>query len=222
MCFLAGAAPLMSIASASKPGVNWQYMSEAGAVAARIISCGPGPGNRRHAPGNAAGQSELAPNAHASTFEPTSPEPAASRAPREGENGTEPASPARHVQDGGWFYDYSNGGPRFDEEDASQDEIGGPSGACKVLAQYHDLANAAAAVLCPVGKGQAVLCGTHPELAPHWLGAADSPLNAMAPQELKCVGNASNVKERLQRTWARRLLFWAELLIACGLKGHLA
>jgi hypothetical protein len=86
-------------------------------------------------------------------------------------------------------HDYSNGGPLFVTHDM-QPDVSGLSGV-QVLATYcalpdrHGLKlsgqqqqqqhNAvagiqpAAAVRCSVGAGVAVLCGTHPELAPHWL-----------------------------------------------------
>ena len=39
----------------------------------------------------------------------------------------------------------------------------------KVLAYLDDFPGVPAALQCPVGSGVAVLCATHPELAPHWL-----------------------------------------------------
>ena len=39
----------------------------------------------------------------------------------------------------------------------------------KALAYFDDFPKVSAAVQCRVGSGVAVLCATHPELAPHWL-----------------------------------------------------
>lgn len=44
-----------------------------------------------------------------------------------------------------------------------------PSPHPQVLATYPERGGAAAALLCTLGQGRAVLCGTHPELHPSWL-----------------------------------------------------
>ena len=121
------------------------------------------------------------------------------------------------------FYDYSNGGPRFDDEHSQQDEPCRSGGGCRVLAQYCDLPGAVAAVACPVGRGRAVLCGTHPELATHWLGAVDPPIDATphAGQQ-SCTGSAATVKAKLEQTQALREQFWLGVLRACGLGQHVA
>lgn len=52
----------------------------------------------------------------------------------------------------------------------------------EVLATYPEHEDAAAALLCGVGSqgGRAVLCSSHPELHPSWMGGAAPPQNASA------------------------------------------
>ena len=70
--------------------------------------------------------------------------------------------------------DYCNGGPMFCPDANPRQYPTDPESAAafRVLAEYEELGGAIAAVRCTVGGGRAVLCGTHPELAPHWLDAA--------------------------------------------------
>ncbi len=71
---------------------------------------------------------------------------------------------------GGWkgCEDYINGGPAFVSLDGTS-LLHQPPNGVQVLATYPDRGDAAAALLCAVGQGRAVLCGTHPELHPSWL-----------------------------------------------------
>jgi hypothetical protein len=100
-------------------------------------------------------------------------------------------------------FDYSNGGPVLLAADGSPDLEQLP--AVTVLARYGQLPPSAAAALaqpghqqqvqqrqsaagrvaavrCAVGKGVAVLCGTHPELGPEWLDPCGESNAAQGPQ----------------------------------------
>ena len=180
---------------------GFQYMSEAGAVAAPIAQC--------------AGQPEAADTG--SVRDTTGP--SSSQQQSDLASASSASGPDVHpglLAGSECFYDYSNGGPRFDEEAAANGEIPG-SQECRVLATYCDLGNAAAAVACRVGRGKAVLCGTHPELATHWLGTADQPVDSDAARQLQCISNAATVKGKLEQTQAQRQRFWLYLLQECGL-----
>lgn len=182
-------------------------MSEAGAVAAPISCC------------------KLRGSAHDSV-QGSGQETCAASSPSAKESAISQPTTASHCSSSteelsDQFYDYSNGGPRFVE----QQPAGGSSdhSTCEVIAQYCDFAGAAAAVVCSVGKGQAVLCGTHPELAPHWLGSADAPIDKQdSDAKVQCADRAETVKSKLQQTQGQRQQFWAKLMKAAGLEQYLA
>lgn len=112
------------------------------------------------------------------------------------------------------FYDYSNGGPRFDldaGQQADADDI-------RVLAQYQDFAGATAALTCRVGAGCAVLSGTHPELDPHWLSMTDRAIEHVDSSQGPGKDNAATVQEHLEQTQTIRRQFWLKLLHECGLQ----
>lgn len=110
-----------------------------------------------------------------------------------------------HQEDGRtWIttFDYANGGPVLLAVDGNPDLKQLPS--VTVLARYGQLPPSAApapaqpahqqqrqrqdatgrvaAVRCAVGKGVAVLCGTHPELGPEWLDPCGESNAAQGPQ----------------------------------------
>ncbi|RMZ57012.1 hypothetical protein APUTEX25_002244, partial [Auxenochlorella protothecoides] len=118
--------------------------------------------------------------------------------------------------------DYSNGGPAF------HPDAGALPPGCRALARYADLAGTPlAALACAVGAGRAVLCGTHPELAPHWLGPPESaavPAQAGVPP-LTGGGDqarALQLQRALGRHGAARWDLWLLLLEAAGLGAWLA
>lgn len=193
-------------------------MSEAGAVAARISYCGPQDVASQQQPAAHLDAATAISAGGAVAFQHSAEGPAQ---PSQYHQGSEGGQASQHNEDAEeWFYDYSNGGPCFDVEGGSENQEA--SSQITVLAQYHDIGNATSAVACPVGRGQAVLCGTHPELAPHWLGTADAPLDRQsASGQVQCIGNALTVKQKLQQTEAQRLQFWSRLLCACGLREYL-
>lgn len=115
----------------------------------------------------------------------------------------------------------------------------------QVLATYPERGGAAAALRCRVGDrgGCAVLCGTHPELAPSWLaglapGAACDPTNQRqagdaAPivdglggraaavglaAEAGCDVHVRQLQAALQAAQPQRWRFWRSLLVAAGLR----
>lgn len=118
----------------------------------------------------------------------------------------------------------------------------------EVLAEYVDQNGAASAILCHVGSGKAVLCASHPELAPHWLslpvggGRSDAigiDCVSVSTRDLYNSGvhlidsqvNISNIFENLNReqhvgrlkkvleaSHGRRWNFWVSLLTAAGLE----
>lgn len=137
--------------------------------------------------------------------------------------------------------DYCNGGPVFcPDPDPGQDpgdpDTSGPS-PIRVLAEYEDLGGAIAAVRCAVGSGCAVLCGTHPELAPHWLDAAceadgEPAVSAGAagtheanegpgvePVGRGWSARAAGVRAALARDGPARRRLWRMLLAEAGLDG---
>lgn len=113
---------------------------------------------------------------------------------------------AGHEEDGRrWIttLDYANGGPVLLAADGNPDLRQLPS--VTVLARYgqlhqpsaapgpaqpahqqqrqrQDATGRVAAVRCAVGKGVAVLCGTHPELGPEWLDPCGESNAAHGPQ----------------------------------------
>ena len=112
--------------------------------------------------------------------------------------------------------DYCNGGPVF-----CPDAGAAQSGAkFRVLASYVELGGAAAAVSCRVGAGRVVLCGTHPELAPHWLdkacGAQEEGVCEGVPRGS---GQAAGVRAALAADAPARRRFWHMLLSEAGLVG---
>jgi hypothetical protein len=91
--------------------------------------------------------------------------------------------------------DYCNGGPYLTALDGSPDLDHLPG--VTVLAQYckvpvaavdpvqqqrQEYARRVAAVRCSVGRGVAVLCGTHPELGPEWLDPCGESNARQGPQ----------------------------------------
>ena len=138
--------------------------------------------------------------------------------------------------------DYCNGGPVFcPDTDPGQNptdpDTSGPS-PFRVLAEYEDLGGAIAAVRCAVGGGRAVLCGTHPELAPHWLDAAceadgepavsAGTAGVHAADEGPCgvqpggrgwSARAAGVRAALARDGPARQRLWRMLLAEAGLNG---
>ena len=84
--------------------------------------------------------------------------------------------------------DYINGGPGFFALDG-RCMLASPLPGVQVLATYPERGGAAAALLCAVGRGRAVLCGTHPELHPSWLEPC-----------LSGAGDASACSDRAQRS----------------------
>ncbi|KAK9825113.1 hypothetical protein WJX74_010003 [Apatococcus lobatus] len=122
------------------------------------------------------------------------------------------------------------------------------SGQIKVLAHFNDFPGTPAAVQCRVGCGVAVLCATHPEMAPHWLQSAcscnqqlpgrssssrsSSPRNSRwtDPQVDDAAGvakhpssqcNACLVRIRLEASKRERQNFWKMLLVQSGLSDWL-
>eukprot|EP00887_Chlorella_sp_A99_P002281 scaffold10.g2281.t1 len=156
------------------------YSSEGGAVAAPLrFRCLPPPGGGTWPAGwpDSAAADAACPQTRR---QPVAAEAAgavrsggeASPAPAAAQRQRAPAPPPRQAEPP-WepCADYFNGGPAFVEADHWE--------GVEVLAVYADApAEAAAAargalaaaVLCRAGAGRAVLCGTHPELSPAWLG----------------------------------------------------
>ena len=184
-----------------------QYMSEAGAVAAPISFC------RSDDPANS------------DQLERTTQVPGANcnAANQQGTAAPHELSAISNEQQAcsrECFYDYSNGGPQFVADSAATSKF---TSSCRVLAQYCDFEGAAAAVACSVGKGHAVLCGTHPELAPHWLGTADAPMHRQdVTGRAHCINTAESVRSKLEQMQDQRQHFWMQLLKACGLGAYLA
>lgn len=92
------------------------------------------------------------------------------------------------------------------------------------LATYED--GRIAAVRCAVGKGVAVLCGSHPELLPDWLTPATQPDMLMSSGVAKTdapslASHASSVQRSLAAGAATRWMFWLALLEAAGLGKYL-
>lgn len=113
----------------------------------------------------------------------------------------------------------------------------------QVLATYPERGGAAAALRCRVGDrgGCAVLCGSHPELAPSWLAghapgaaalsaAVRQPASQVvdglglraaavaAAAEVGCDEHVSKLQEALQAAQPQRWRFWRSLLLAAGLR----
>ena len=149
--------------------------------------------------------------------------------------------------------DYVNGGPGFrittleNKGIENSNSLVGNEFPCdsrlppniEIIATYPDLNNAAAALVCHnVGRGRAVLCSSHPELASKWLalptgaGRSDEVVSTI---DAAAVGNASvdssitnededhavGLCRQLEENAAGRWLFWRTLLIAAGLEDAL-
>ncbi len=120
--------------------------------------------------------------------------------------------------------DYCNGGPVFCAERDLRGQDSGSGSRFAVLAEYAELGGAPAAVRCRVGAGRAVLVGTHPELAPHWLDAAcasggpdgEGPGAGAAPA---LQARAAGVREVLAAGAAARRRLWRMLLSEAGMHG---
>ena len=141
----------------------------------------------------------------------------------------------------GWerCVDYCNGGPVFCPDRDPGRDPGGAHPSFRVLAEYEDLGGAIAAVRCAVGRGRAVLCGTHPELSPHWLDAACAGQGGPAVPSAGTVGGArttraadegqpgrsggdtraAGVRAALARDAPARRRLWRMLLAEAGLVG---
>jgi biotin--protein ligase len=120
--------------------------------------------------------------------------------------------------------DYSNGGPTFVSSGsmagdapkaAAQDQF------LKVLSVYTEKGNAMAALKCEVGKGVAVLVGTHPELESKWL--ASQPDAVAIEEELKSVGERhdedvrKHVRKQLEKCSKERQRYFVMLMTEAGL-----
>jgi hypothetical protein len=117
--------------------------------------------------------------------------------------------------------DYVNGGCAFHAFPAAR----APRD-FEVLARYAVLAGGApAAVLCRVGAGHAVLCGTHPELDMSFLGAPDGATDAAGPRGggcAPCDARCAGVRAALEAGAAARGKYWRALLAHAGLERLLA
>lgn len=107
--------------------------------------------------------------------------------------------------------DYINGGPEFILP-ALVDNT-----KYKVLARYLDKNEAVAAVSCKVGKGVAILCGTHPELDSLYLGAVDSLEHIETDADVKSHNYIHELKEVLASNKLPRWEYWLSLLHEAGL-----
>ena len=123
--------------------------------------------------------------------------------------------------------DYTNGGPAFWPSEACRDKP------FRVLAVYAEKSDALAAVSCVVGRGAAVLVGTHPELDPSWLQRESDRVPAVE-ENLRRISTGTaaagaesliavrqGVREQLERSAQERHLFWTALLEAAGLAQYL-
>ena len=126
--------------------------------------------------------------------------------------------------------DYSNGGPFFEpfgSPVARGDEGDNEMQAFQILAVYTEKSNAIAALKCSIGKGLALLVGTHPELDPKWLAsqrdtvAIDQGLKDSSNAERHDEDVRKHVKEQLERCSAERKLYIDMLLYEAGLGGYL-
>ena len=126
--------------------------------------------------------------------------------------------------------DYSNGGPSF-EPCASPVGRDGERNirtqGYQILAIYTEKRNAIAALKCSIGKGVALLVGTHPEVDPMWLesqrdtvaidqGLKDKNNNQRHDDEVR-----NRVREQLERCSAERKLYVDMLLYEAGLGKYL-
>ena len=128
--------------------------------------------------------------------------------------------------------DYSNGGPFFQplaEGPAARQVMAASAGAAEnftVLAVYTEKEDAIAALKCHVGRGRAVLVGTHPELAPKWLAsqtdavAIDQSFREDCPTQQSDEDVREGVREQLQRWSKERHEYLCMLLHEAGLGKH--
>lgn len=143
--------------------------------------------------------------------------------------------------------DYVNGGPQF---------LSAPDGSLltpetllslnkyhdiRVLARYVDISQSAASLLCRVGQGKAVLCASHPELDPSWLGRPagagrsdyvaslhdgnGGELSAAASTKKRTMTAAEqyieNLRLKLEGNQQQRWEYWRLLLSSAGLDEYL-
>lgn len=166
-----------------------------------------------------------------------------------------------HTSDG-WqdCRDYINGGPSFLYSQPSQANNNSNSNdnfpavrlspdspqmhGVEILATFPEHDNAAAAVVCQVGLGRAVLCSTHPELTSDWLalppgaGRSDAVLTSVdAEQEtyrthqdgdvsytnevFRIENHVAQLRQQLDNHRIGRWAFWNTLLVAAGLRDAL-
>ncbi|CAL5218350.1 g11 [Coccomyxa viridis] len=127
--------------------------------------------------------------------------------------------------------DYSNGGPSFepftDSSASMHREFSTQTEAFQVLAVYTEKNDAIAALKCSIGRGVALLVGTHPELDPKWLAsqrdtvAVDQGLKDQNGLKTHDEGVREHVKEQLERCDAERRLYIDMLLSEAGLGKYL-
>jgi len=127
--------------------------------------------------------------------------------------------------------DYVNGGPLFFLPSGCLVGINTrlPQG-MDILATYPDHNHAAAALSCSIGLGRAVLCSSHPELAPGWLGVPSGGTRSDGEQVQGSLFNgeeekgyfddakAAVLREELERHADGRWKLWTSLLLAAGLR----
>jgi hypothetical protein len=107
--------------------------------------------------------------------------------------------------------DYCNGGPYLTALDGNPDidQLPGVTvlaqycqvpvaAASPVQQQHQEYARRVAAVRCSVGRGVAVLCGTHPELGPEWLDPCGESNARQGPQphEAAPAGAAASIPQQ--------------------------
>ena len=103
-----------------------------------------------------------------------------------------------------------------------------------ILATFPEHNNAAAALVCPIGLGRAVLCSTHPELTSDWLalppggGRSDAVLTSVDAESetYKAHSKSSEVyveqlRCELEAHGLGRFAFWITLLRSAGLEQYL-
>lgn len=120
--------------------------------------------------------------------------------------------------------DYVNGGPAFFP--CSSVPSAGPH---RVLARYAGVpGRPAAAVSCAVGRGVAVLCGTHPELGTRWLGVGDvcgdgpaAAENVRTDESPGRDAGISKLRAALETSQTSRWAFWLFLLSSARLRDRL-
>ena len=120
--------------------------------------------------------------------------------------------------------DYSNGGPSFvppERRAGDAPEAAAQHKSFKVLAVYTEKDSAIAALKCEIGKGAAVLVGTHPELEPTWLSS--QPDVVAIEEGLKSAGQRhdedvrKHVREQLKKCSKKRQEYFSMLMNEAGL-----